>query len=375
LPQLTKAGFESYTTRASKLASNTPDRRPLLTASEPIARAIHVLAERRDLDATLAEEAFGQLMAGQATPAQMAALLMGLRTKGETASEIVGAVRALRAAMVRLDVTGAGLVDTCGTGGGTVRTFNISTAAAMVAAGAGARVAKHGNRSFTTQSGSADVLEALGVVLPPDAPAAARMLAAAGMTFMFAPAFHPAMRHVGPVRRELAIHTLMNVLGPLANPAGVRRQVVGVADPARGPLLAEALLALGCERGFVVHARAGMDEVSPMGPTEVWEARDGAVRAWTLDPGRWALPRGDLSDLAGGSPADNARIVAAIVGNEEQGVARAAVIVNAAAALVAAGAVGGWREGVEAAVEAIESGRARSVLDRLVASSRANTSE
>jgi len=339
-------------------------------APDPVSRAVHALADRRDLDALLTEEAFQQVMEGQATPAQMAALLMGLRMKGETAEEVVGAVRALRGAMVRLAVGGDALVDTCGTGGGRVGTFNISTAAALVAAGAGARVAKHGNRSFTSQSGSADVLEALGVTLPTTAPRAAQVLEAAGMTFLFAPLFHPAMKHVGPVRRELAMHTVMNILGPLANPAGVRRQVVGVADPARGPLIAGALAALECERGFVVHAREGMDEISPVGPTDVWEVADGAVRSWVLEPGRWRLAAGDVRDLAGGTPQDNARTAAAIVAGEDRGVRASAVIVNAAAALVAAGLANQWDEAVEAARAAIASGRAGQVLERLVAASR-----
>src|SRR6266850_292480 len=199
-------------------------------------------------------------MRGEATPAQIAALLMGLRVKGETPDEVAGAARALREAMVRVDAAGPHLVDTCGTGGGAVGTFNISTAAAFVAAGAGATVAKHGNRSFTSTCGSADVLEALGVGIGLDAPGAARVLREAGIAFLFAPTFHPAMRHVGPVRRELGITSVMNLLGPLANPAGARRQVVGVADRERAPLMADALARLGAVHAMVVHGRVGMDE-------------------------------------------------------------------------------------------------------------------
>lgn len=336
-----------------------------MPVSDPVSRAIHALAERQDLSAGLTFEAFQQVMAGQATPAQMAALLMGLRVKGETADEVVGAVRALREAMVPLGAPAADLVDTCGTGGGKVGTFNISTAAAMVAAGAGVRIAKHGNRSFTSQSGSADVLEALGVTLPGTPVEACRMLDAAGMTFLFAPLFHPAMKHAGPVRRELALHTVMNILGPLANPAGVQRQVVGVADPSRGPLIAGALAALGCRRGFVVHARAGMDEIAPVGLTDVWEVKDGAVTTWVLDPAPWQLPEGGLDELAGGTPADNARTTRDILEGRDRSVRLAAVLVNAAAALVAAGAAANWDEAVNAAREAVQQGRAAAVLARL----------
>ena len=341
---------------------------------DPITRAIHALADRQNLAAGLTEEAFAQVMSGQASPTQMAALLMGLRVKGETADEVVGAVRALRGAMVRLEADQDGLVDTCGTGGGKVGTFNISTAAAVVAAGAGARIAKHGNRSFTSRSGSADVVEALGVKLPATAAHARRLLDAAGMTFLFAPLFHPAMKHVGPIRRELAMHTVMNILGPLANPAGVRRQVVGVADAARAPLIAGALATLGCEHGFVVHARAGMDEISPVGPTDVWEIGEGTVTTWTLEPAQWKLGGGALEELAGGTPDDNARMTLGIVANEDRGIRRSAVVLNAAAALVAAGRVKSWDAGVDAAVAALDTGGARRVLEKLTAESAASTS-
>src|SRR5881296_2976350 len=201
--------------------------------SAPLQEALAFLANRRSLSERLTAQVFGVVMRGEATPAQVAALLMGLRVKGETPDEVAGAARALREAMVRVDAAGPHLVDTCGTGGGAVTTFNISTAAAFVAAGAGASVAKHGNRSFTSQCGSADVLEALGVRIALDAADAARVLREACLTFLFAPNFHPAMKYAGPVRRELAVGSVMNLLGPLANPAGVRRQVVGVAEPDR----------------------------------------------------------------------------------------------------------------------------------------------
>jgi anthranilate phosphoribosyltransferase len=341
--------------------------------TDALTRAIAALADRRDLPATLAAQAFGQVMAGEATAALMAALLMGLRVKGETPEEVQGATLALRAAMVRMQPNGTDrLVDTCGTGGGTVATFNISTAAGFVAAGAGARVAKHGNRSFTTRCGSADLLEALGIDIQLDPERAAALLERCGMTFLFAPLFHPAMRHVGPVRRELGLSTLMNLLGPLANPAGVSRQVIGVADPARAQLLAASLALLGAERVFVVHAAAGLDEIAPpgLGPTEVHEVSGGAVRRWTLEAERFGLPAGKPADLAGGSPEENARLVEAILDGADRSVRRSAVVVNAAAALVVAGVAETWEDAVARAGESLDAGAARRVLDGMRRGSR-----
>jgi anthranilate phosphoribosyltransferase len=336
--------------------------------TDPVSRAIAALADRRDLPATLAAQAFDQVMAGEVATTAMAALLMGLRVKGETPEELQGAALALRGAMVRVDPGSTDrLVDTCGTGGGTIATFNISTAAAFVAAGAGARVAKHGNRSFTTRCGSADLLEALGIDIQLGAERAAAVLERCGMTFLFAPLFHPAMRHVGPVRRELGISTLMNLLGPLANPAGVARQVIGVGDPSRAPLLARTLALLGAERVLVVHAAAGLDEIAPpgLGPTEVHEVAGGSVRRWTLDAGSFGLPAGESAALAGGSPADNARVVEAIVAGADRSVRRSAVVVNAAAALIVAGLTDRWEDAVGRAAESLDSGAARGVLDRM----------
>ncbi len=334
---------------------------------DAVSRAIRALADRHDLDFDLARDAFAQVMAGEATPVQTAALLMGLRSKGETADEVMGAAVALRGEMVRVTTARLdGLIDTCGTGGGRLTTFNISTAATLVAVGAGARVAKHGNRSFTSRSGSVDVLEALGVPIPQDAKEAARSLDRHGMAFLFAPLFHPAMRHVGPVRRELGLTTIMNLVGPLANPAGVRRQLIGVPDASRAPLLAGALAKLDCERAFVVHARAGMDEISPVGPTDVWEVTAGEVRTWVFEPEAYGLPQGDLADLAGGTPEENAVIVEAVVRGEDQRSLRyAAVAINAAAALVAAGVVRDFKDGVAAARTSIAGGAAFGVLEAL----------
>src|SRR5881394_1591171 len=299
--------------------------------SSPLRQALNALAHRQSLTEDLTAEVFGVVMRGEASPAQIGALLMGLRAKGETADEVAGAARALRAAMLPVGATGPNLVDTCGTGGGTVPTFNISTVAAFVAAGAGATVPKHGNRSFTSRCGSADVLEALGVRIVLDVPTATRVLKEARVAFLFAPNFHPAMKHVAPVRRELGVPSVMNLVGPLANPAGVRRQVIGVADPA--PIVADALLRLGAEHALVVHGRVGMDEISPVGVTDVWEVRDGAVRSWEIDPERYRLGITDAGLLKGGDPAENAGRLEGILGNGDGDAAGlAAVLLNAGAA-------------------------------------------
>jgi anthranilate phosphoribosyltransferase len=334
---------------------------------QPIARALQALAGGRGLGEQLTAEAFGQLMRGEATAAQAAALLMGLRMRGETPDEVTGAARALREAMVRVPLTSADqVIDTCGTGGGTVSTFNVSTAAALVVAGAGGKVAKHGNRSYTSKCGSADVIEALGVAMSPDAETAARVLASAGMVFLFAPAYHPAMRFVAPVRRELGVATIMNVIGPLANPAGVRRQVVGVADRSRGPILAEALRRLGAEHALVVHALVGMDEISPSGTTDVWEVRDGEVRTWSIDPTRYGIDTGDLAALAGGEASANAaRMTRLLDDPEADSVGRATVLLNAAAGLYVAGLARDLNEGLERGSAALRSGAAAQALERL----------
>ncbi len=327
--------------------------------------AIRRLAFGESLSTDEASEAFGRIMRGEASPAQIAALLMGLRVKGETADEVAGAALALRAAMVHLPAESPDdLVDTCGTGGGALVTFNISTAAALLAAGAGLRIAKHGNRSFTSQCGSADVLEELGV--PIDAPPAQmeRVLAEAGIVFMYAPTMHPAMRHVGPVRREIAVPTVMNVIGPLANPAGAGRQVVGVGDSGRAPLLAGALAALGTRHALVVHGEPGLDEISPLGPTNVLEVSGGSIREWVLDPREFGFGGYDERDLAGGSPADNAFLVSEVLRGSGPEGARAAVLLNAAAALYVSGR-GDMKSCVDAAREAMLKGDGIRALDRM----------
>jgi len=328
--------------------------------------AIHKLAFREPLSADEAEAAFNIVMQGQATAVQVAALLSALRATGESPDVVAGVVRALRSAMVSLEVEEPDrLVDTCGTGGGAVSTFNISTAAAIVAAGAGVRIAKHGNRSFSSRCGSADVLEALGVPIEVSVPVMERALREAGIVFMFAPLMHPAMRHVGPVRRELGIPTVMNIVGPLANPARAGRQVVGVADLERAPVLAGALSALGAVHALVVHGEPGLDEVSPLGPTHVLEVRNGSTRRWTIHPEEHGFNKIAKEDLAGSEPAENARVIEKILEGGGPKGARAAIVLNAGAAIYVSGEVASYPEGVAAAAAAIDTGSAKSVLERL----------
>jgi anthranilate phosphoribosyltransferase len=313
-----------------------------------------------------AADAFDAVMRGEGTPAQMAALLMGLRVRGERASEVAGAARALRNAMTRLDAPQPdALVDTCGTGGGSLTTFNISTAAAILAAGAGVRVAKHGNRSFTSKSGSADVLEALGV--PIDLPVArmGEVLDEAGIVFMFAPTMHPAMRHVGPVRRELGIQTVMNLIGPLANPAMAGRQVIGVADPARLELIAGALAELGTVHSLVVHGAPGLDEISPVGPTTMIELRGSSVTRSEFRLEEVGLTPARPEDLAGGEPAQNAEIVERVLLGKATAGAESAVVLNAGAAIYVAGQSADLAGGVARAREALKAGAGWDALGRL----------
>lgn len=314
-------------------------------------------ATERPLTAREAELAFTEVIEGRATPVQMAALLVALRTRGPAPEEVAGGVRALRRAMVPLPLPdGRPVVDTCGTGGGACATFNISTAAAFVAAAGGAWVAKHGNRSFTSRCGSADVLEALGVRLDLTPEEEAQVLERARVVFMFAPLHHPAMRHVAPVRRELAMPTVMNLLGPLTNPARVRRQVVGVADARLLDLVAHALVELGHEHALVVHGEIGMDEMSPVGPTAVREVRNGAVRAWTFDPRALGWPEEPLDELAGGGPEENAARVAAVLQGRDGGIAVRAVAANAGAALYVAGCTPDLETGIRAAEDLLRRG-------------------
>jgi anthranilate phosphoribosyltransferase len=339
-----------------------PDLTPLLRK----------VTEGGDLSVDEAQRVFEAFMDGTASPIQMAGLLVGLRAKGPVASEVAGGVRALRAAMVSVaHAAPEALVDTAGTGGGVVTTFNISTAAALVAAGAGVPMAKHGNRSFTSRSGSADVLEALGVKIDLTPARMSEILAEVGIVFMFAPLLHPAMRHVAPVRRGLGITTIMNLLGPLTNPAGARRQVVGVADPGLLRLVVESLATLGHERALVVHGAPGMDELSPAGPTRVAELRAGSVEEYVIVPEDLGLERHALDGLAGGEPEDNARLIRGVLEGRVRGAARAAVVLNAAAAIYVAGRADDLLEAVGLAAETLDSGAALRTLEALVTASRA----
>lgn len=310
-------------------------------------------------------EAFNVVLAGDATQVQVAALLVGLRVKGETPSELAAVVRAFRRAMVVLPAERPEeLVDTCGTGGGTIGTFNISTAAALLAAGAGLRIAKHGNRSFTTQCGSADVLEALGVSIEAPVDMMAAALRDAGIVFMFAPLMHPAMRHVGPVRRELGVQTVMNMVGPLANPAHAGRQVVGVSDPRRLAFMAGALRELDTVHALVVHG-AGMDEVSPFSETHVMEIRDNTITEWTIDPKRYGFGGGSPGEIAGGPPPLNAATIVRVLRGEGNEPSKAAVVLNAAAAFYVGGKTASYDEGIDAATDALRSGVGLVALERL----------
>lgn len=323
------------------------------------------------LEAGEAEAAFGAVMRGEASEVQIAALLVGLRVRGESPEELAGAVRAMREAMVEVPLPGDGLVDTCGTGGGTLTTFNISTVAGIVAAAAGARVAKHGNRSFTSRCGSADLLEELEVEIELSPDGVTGLFDEVGFTFMFAPGFHPAMRHVASVRRTLGIPTIMNLLGPLTSPARVERQVVGVSDPALAELVAGGLARLGHRRALVVHGEPGMDELSPLGRSHGKRVVEGEVEPFEVRPAEFGWSGLDAAELAGGTPAENAALTRAVLEGRRGGAARAAVVLNAGAALWAAGRAEELAGGVELAREAIDEGRAIGTLERLRSVSRA----
>lgn len=336
-------------------------------ASPELGTLVAIAGRGEPLSAAEAEVVFTALITGRASPVQVASLLTALKVRGETSAEVAGGVRALRSAMIPVDaLEPETLVDTCGTGGGNFTTFNISTAAAIVAAAAGVRIAKHGNRSYSSRSGSADVLEALGVQIDLDPEAMAGVLAEAGIVFMFAPLLHPAMRHVAPIRRELAFPTIMNILGPLTNPAGARRQLVGVADPDLLELVAGALLELGHDRALVVHGEPGIDELSPIGPTEIIELRDGSLERYTFDPSvelRW---NGfDPAGLAGGEPDENARVILEVFEGRGRDVTRAAITLNAGAAIYLAGRAESIADGVAEAERTIDAGRARERLELL----------
>ena len=315
------------------------------------------------------EAAVGLVMRGEADPAQIAGLLVALRAKGETVDELVGAARAMRAHVVEVRPARADLVDTAGTGGDGSGTFNISTTAALVAAACGCAVAKHGNRAASSRSGSADMLEALGVPIALGPEQAAEMIDRYGFGYLHAPAHHPAMRHAGPVRRSLGVRTVFNLLGPLTNPAGARRQLIGVYAAQWVEPMGRALAELGCEHGMVVHGQPGIDELSPCGATTVATVRDGIVTISELDARELGVELCALSDLAGGDPQRNAEITLAVLGGEE-GPAADATALNAAATLVVAGRVADLGEGLDVAREALRSGAAMATLSALRAAGK-----
>lgn len=332
---------------------------------------LHRVTARENLDTRAAERAMELVLAGDPTTAQIAAFLVALKMKGETVEELVGLARAMRGCAVRVDagVDGEPLLDTCGTGGDGCSTFNISTVSAFVVAGAGVRVAKHGNRSISSQCGSADVLEALGITVVQAPERAARAIREVGIGFLFAPALHPAMKHAQAARLELRMRTVFNLLGPLTNPAGATAQLVGAPSIRAAELMAQALASLGLKRGFVVHGLDGLDEVSTTGETLVLEIRTGAIAHHTLLPGDFGVPRASLEQLRGGSREDNAAILRAVLGGET-GPRRDVVLVNASAALVAAGKAAGFQEGMQQAAESIDTGAAARKLEQLAAFTR-----
>src|ERR1700678_2301288 len=332
---------------------------------------LHKIAAGEDLSTPEAHEAMLTILSGSATTGQVSAFLMGLRMKGETAEELIGFARAMREKTIRIDacVTPEPLLDTCGTGGGSGSTFNISTVAAFVVAGAGGRVAKHGNRSFSTQCGSADILEQLGVEVSLPSERIAQAIREIGIGFLFAPMLHPAMRHAQAARMELKMRTVFNLLGPLTNPAGATRQLIGAPSAHQAELLANALAGLGPERAFVVHGSDGLDEVTTTGSTLVFEVTGARVRSFTWTPADFGVPQANREALRGGDRACNAAIATAIL-RGQPGAQRDIVLVNSAAALLAAGIAADLREAdlrdaMQRAAESIDSGAAWTKLKQL----------
>jgi anthranilate phosphoribosyltransferase len=337
--------------------------------NEIITRAIDAVSDGKHLTADHAAAVLAEVMEGRSEDVQTGAFLIALRAKGETVPELVGLARTMRSLAEPVKTGRHDLVDTAGTGGGP-STFNVSTAAALVAAGAGCAVAKHGNRSNTSRCGSADLLEALGIDIEMEPAAVARSIEEAGFGFMFAPRHHSAMKHVVPVRRQLGVRTIFNFLGPLTNPAGASRQLLGVSDRRYQETIAEALLGLGCERAMVVSADDGLDELSIAGRTRVIELRDGHTEEWFVSPGDLGLTEAPLEAVAGGSPTANAAVVRAVLKGEE-GPARDLVTLNAGAAIAVGGRAETLAEGVERAAEALDSGAAAGVLQTLAGARQA----
>jgi anthranilate phosphoribosyltransferase len=335
-----------------------------------IQQALQRLLDGHDLGREETREVMGEIMRGEATQAQIGGFLVALRAKGETPDEIAGCAEAMRNHVLPVRPRRDDLVDTAGTGGDGARTINISTAAALVAAAAGAAVAKHGNRAVSSACGSADVLEALGFELEQVPDRIAQSIDELGFGFLFAPSHHPAMRHAAPVRKELATRTVFNVLGPLTNPAGARAQVVGVYSPQLVRTIAEVLARLGARRAYVVHGAGGIDELSPVGPNLVCEVVDGSVHQRELDPeSELGVPRCTVDELRGGTPAENAAAIRKVLAGANGG-RRSAILLNAAGAIAAGGHAADLREGFELAREAVDSGAAAERLERLIAFSR-----
>lgn len=336
-----------------------------------IADAIKRAVEPGPLERELVQSALRQILAGEATQVQIAAFLVALRVRGETVDDLLAAARVMRQYCTPLVIEPRDVVmDTCGTGGDGHGTFNISTATAIVIAAHGVTVAKHGNRAASSKAGSADVLEALGVRIDLDPPAIAACINEIGIGFMFARVHHPAMRHVAPVRAELGIRTLFNLIGPLTNPAGVRHQLVGVYERARCEPLARVLQELGTEAAWVVHGHDGVDEVSISGPTWVAELKGNAVRTFEVTPEDFGVARASIRELAGGTAQDNAKLIRDVL-NGQPGPRRDAVVINAAAALCVAGIATSPRQGAELAAKAIDSGAASAKLDAWIARTQA----
>jgi anthranilate phosphoribosyltransferase len=333
-----------------------------------IKEALAKLIDRVDLSREEMAAAMSEIADGGATPAQVGAFLVALRLKGETVDEIAGAAQVMRERVDRVKVTRDVFVDTCGTGGDNQNTFNISTAAAFAVAGAGVCVAKHGNRAVSSKSGSADVLAALGVDVDASKEVVERCIAEVGIGFLFAPRLHPAFKAVAGIRRELGVRSVFNLLGPLANPAGARHQVMGVYEPRWVPVIGGVLAALGAEHAFVVHGE-GLDEVAVTGMTHVCEVNQGRVERFSMVPEDLGLPRWDRAAIAGGDAEVNARVLRDVLGGQKGG-PRDAVLANAAPALVAAGAAPDLRAGVKLAARSIDSGQAQEKLVRLAAMSR-----
>jgi anthranilate phosphoribosyltransferase len=325
---------------------------------------ISLTAQGKSLSRAEAEEAFNIMMSGEATPAQIGGLLMALRVRGESIDEITGAVTVMRQKMTRIDAP-AGAIDVCGTGGDGAHTLNISTAVAFVCAGCGVKVAKHGNRAASSKSGAADVLAALGVNIDADLAVVQKALWEVGTTFLWAQRHHSAMRHVGPTRTELGTRTIFNIMGPISNPAGVTRQLIGVFSPQWQEPIAQVLNNLGTEHAWVVHGSDGLDEITVTGPTEVCELKHGQIRHFQVAPEDLGLSRATAADIRGGDPESNAEAIRALF-DGKPGAYRDIVIMNAAGALVVAGAAADFVAGAQLAADSIDLGKARATLDQLV---------